>query len=671
MHARHRSPGNGYRSSSIGMGISPEGSARGHGFYNSEYRSFNRGFGRGQGQPKSFHQPAPAPRRGDIFMEAGRLAAEYLVSQGLLPPSVLSGKWQNGTFRSQDGDSLQLTSEGRSSALSRLGNSVSDVDSGRRRYPDDYNSMGLKSYLKGRRRGGSFRSYGSDWGREYGRSGSWSDRNKVSPDMEGDDDSYSGHPEEQHADKDIGNGLQKSGSGEFALKSEEAGVLESELGNYNNHEEMGSRASSSSAGKDLPQVPDGEFSKKSVDTTNMNDQTGELKDGTCKDETQKQDEVEDSSVKNYAEEGNTLSKSSTDLLALCKFAKVPTKTRSSLSYKGVKVDSVANNDEENTSDIKLARESEVLVEDGSLDRSAVDVLPNKANDSKFPDSEIFRPLPVQSVDSAGALGSVSGVDQSKCTRSQSFPDRVLMHDNEQGSAQGLSGIQKSNSMVIERGEKRVMEENDTREGTKKLREWFPSMVTRADEYFGMSNLIEKKAVSLEEIAVPGEKVALAYNQESSVNNYHQFPKRGGEPCVEYAQEKQLFPGSFKICDLNLMENSDLNENHHSDPSLIYPTIPEKKAAPVDVGLSMSNSSMVSEYSRRQSSGKEIEVIDLESDSAQEDKTNDTSERKYVSLICMLSSLLRWCILQIYTSNDSIIFWNSMFISLTFISFFLS
>ncbi|KAH9652649.1 hypothetical protein KPL70_027162 [Citrus sinensis] len=627
MHARHRSPGNGYRS--IGMGMGPEASARGRGFYNSEYRGFNRGFGRGQGQPKSFQPPPPTPRKGDIFMEAGRLAAEYLVSQGLLPSSVLSGKSQNGNFRSLDGDGMQLPSEGRTSALTRLGNSGSDVESGRRRYPDDYNSMGLGNYLKGRRKG-SFRSYGSDWGREYGRTGSWSERNKISPDVEGDDDSYSGHQEEQRLGKDVDNGLQKAGTGGFAPKSEEAGSIEAESDKHNVLDVMGSRVSSSSNGKDLLKETDGEFSRKTVESTNMNVETGELKDVSCKDETEKLDDTEGSSIKHCAEEGDTLRKSNNDLLALCKFAKVPTKTRSSLSYKGLKADSVSNNDDENTSDIKPSRRSEVLVEDVS----AADLPSNKTQESMCNDFEMSKPLTIQAVESVGALSSTSGINQGKCARSQSFPDRGFVHDTKLESVQELSDLQRSSSMVIERGEKRPMEDNDTREGAKKLREWFPSMVTKADEYFGMSNLGEKKAVSLEETASPEEKVILAFDQESSVNNY-QFQKGIGEPCVEYTEEKQLFPGSFKICDLNLMEGSDLNENHQSDPTRMYPSVPKREATPVDIGLSMSNSSMVSEYSRRQSDCKAIEVIDLEDDSVQENKTNDNSERKTETMFTSL------------------------------------
>ncbi|XP_044480340.1 uncharacterized protein At4g26450-like isoform X2 [Mangifera indica] len=623
MHAKHRSPGNGYRSNSMGMGMPPEGSARGRAFY-SEYRSFNRGFGRGQGQPKSFQQSNPTLRKSDVFMEAGRLAAEYLVSQGLLPPSILTVKMQNGTFRSEDGENMQLPPEG-TPALAHLANSGSDVGFGRRKYPDDNNSMGLRNYLNRRKKGGFFKSNSLDWGREYRRSGSCSEKGRISPDIEDDFDSYPGNQEEQQVSKDVGNGLQKPGLGVLAPKSDEVSGLESELEKYNIQGEMGSRPSSSSVGKDLLHDTDVEFSKKPVDSTNMDMEAGELKDEICNDEIEEQDALEESAIKHYPLEDDTSTKSNTDLLTLCRFSKMPTKIRSSLTYKGLKVDSVSNHDLEKTSDTILPIGSEVLVENNSLVGSAVGVLPDKTLDSKCPDSEISKSPHVQSVEGDGALGSVYGIDQGQFMRSQPFTDRVLVCDVDQELCQGLSDLQKSSSMVRERGEKRTMEEHDSVEATKKLREWFPSMVTNSNEHSNISSMSDNKASSREERAAPC-KMSLAVDPENSVNSF-QFPRIGGEPCVDYAREKQLFPGSFRICDLNLMEASDTNENHHSDPTLIFPTIPKKEATPVDIDLSMSNSIMSGEYSRQTNDGKEIEIIDLENDSDPTEKAPDNSERK--------------------------------------------
>lgn len=613
MHPRHRNPGNGYRSNSMGMGgIHPEGSARGHGFYNSEYRGFNRGgFGRGQGQPKPFHQPPPppAPRKGDIFMEAGRLAAEYLVFQGVLPPSVLSGKWQNGTFKSQE--DVHLPPDVRASVQNRIGNSGTDMMSGRKRFSDDYNSMGVKNYLRGRRKGGSFRSFGSDWGRDYGRSGSWSDRGRITPEMEVDDDSYSRTQEDQQVGKDIGNSLQKSNSNEVTQKSGEGGSSELELEKLNLPDEMSSRPSSSSVGKDLPLHAEGEVSKMDEESKNMDMETGELRDGIDADKPEKPDTKEDSSSELQIVESGSTGNGNTDLLKFCNFAKVPTRTRSALTYKVMKVDSVSNNDEEKTLDVKLPQESKPSFELVSRDTSVADAPSNKTHN--YPNLEISKGPPFQSDEDAGSSATIADLDQRKCMRSQSFPDKGFMLVDEQESSEGLLGLQKSRSMGVERVEKRPIEKNDSSEGTKKPREWF-------SECFDLSTLSEKKECSQEETAEPCKKVSLA-----TIDNYL-FPEGG---CTGYAQEKQFFPGSYKI-DLNMLE--DMNDNHHSVPSLMY-AIPKNEAPPVDVALSMSNSNVSGECSRQISNDKAIEIIDLDNDSAPEDdKVIDISDRKYVSLI---------------------------------------
>ncbi|XWS27661.1 hypothetical protein CRYUN_Cryun25bG0000700 [Craigia yunnanensis] len=643
MHARHRSPGNGYRSSSMGMGlaasrISPETSGRGHGFYNSEYRNFRRGFGRGQSHLKSFQPHPPTPRKGtDIFMEAGRLAAEYLVSQGLLPPSVLPAKWQNGSlkkqmgdfqdYRSQEGDNLHLPLDGRTSALARLGNATSDLGLGRRRYLDDYNSSGSRNLSKGRRKEGSYRSYSSDLGREYGRSGSWSDRIRASLDWEIDEDNVSGH----HEESQVGNGLQKPVSSEFAPKSEELDNSEFD-DKYNLQDEVGSKASSSGAGKDLKLETDVELLKGSDDSMNFSTEVGELKDGSNNVEAEEEGTMKDLSLPHSSTEDDPLGKTSADLLALCKFAKVPTKTRSSLTLKNLKADSISINEQESVSDTGTPNGPQVLVEDNSLGGSSGDMLLNKSEDSKCPDSELSKDLSVHSFRDVGDLDHIYGVEQGKCSRSQSFPDRALLHENEQELVQGMPCPQRSSSTVVgkERGEKRGLEWSDLREGAKRPREWLQPVTTKV-ELLPFSDFGDKKVGSVVGTASPSEKVSLIVDKEiqDSVVTNSQFPDGDGESSVNYAQEKQLFPNAFKICDLNLMEVSDINENHYNDPIIMYSTGSETKneAATIDIDLSMSNSNNSGGGNRHTSNSKEIEVIDLENDSTQEDKAVDNLERK--------------------------------------------
>ncbi|EPS61575.1 hypothetical protein M569_13221, partial [Genlisea aurea] len=162
MHTRHRNgSANGYnRANTMGMSsgipsssrIFPEGggSIRNQRMYhNSEYRNDSRGgYGRGLAHSKPFHSPRapppppppPPPQEPDVFVEAGRLAAEYLVSKGLIPSAALSGKWHDG-FRSRKGES----SDGRVSVHSRLGNAAAAAAPDRRRYHEDHNAEGSRS----------------------------------------------------------------------------------------------------------------------------------------------------------------------------------------------------------------------------------------------------------------------------------------------------------------------------------------------------------------------------------------------------------------------------------------------------------------------------------------------------------------------------------------------
>ncbi|XP_043688954.1 uncharacterized protein At4g26450 isoform X2 [Telopea speciosissima] len=626
MHARHRSPGSGVRSMGMGLAasrISPEGSIRGHGMYSMEYRNNNRSFGRGPPKP---YPPTQLPRRGDIFMEAGRLAAEYLVSQGLLPPNVLSAKSQNGSlknqiedlheFRSLDRESMQLPPEGRMSALARLGNVVPDTGSGRRRYSEEFNPTGSRNHVRGKRRMGPFRSYVSDWS-SSGRSGSWSDKAKFSQDMEGEDDFVSGCPRDQRAGVDIGSGTPKVVSSELNLKGDPACDSESELETYEFPDDTCSKGSSSSTWKELPPETDGEISKGSDDSRVFSVEIGEVKDGSGNDDIDKQGSEEDFSMHHSSLEGDQVSKNGSDLLKLCSFAKVPTRTRSALAYKGSKVDPIPLTKEGNTSDIALPKEHFI---EGTLGA----MLTNHVDSSKGIDSDISGAPAVQSTEDAGDLDSECSMGRGKCRRSQSFPDGSFTQHEQESGAFG-----RSSSMSKLSGEKRIGEHDDIREGTKKQREWPLSMVTEIDESFHLHNLSVKRQSSLHgESLSPDEEVVEAVGQEGLVDDAL-FPKDGAKSGIEFREEKQLFPSSFKICDLNLMEASDMNEGHDGDPILgLASTLEMRKEASVDVDLSISNTCNRSDdYDRCLSDTKEAATVDATNDCVKEDNSFNTAERK--------------------------------------------
>ncbi|KAJ8765053.1 hypothetical protein K2173_010529 [Erythroxylum novogranatense] len=621
MHSRHRNTGNGYRSTSMGMAwmasrTSTDTSARSaHGFNTSDYRSFNnRSFGCGQTPAKSFQQPPVC--KGDILVEAGRLATEYLVSKGLLPPSVLSHKWQNGSFKKQVGDCQDFRQqddiqEARTSVHARLGIISSPAGCSKRRYSDEFNS---RNHLKGRRRGDYYRSSSSEWGKEYGKSRSWSDRNRVSPDMDGEDDSV-GHFEEHEVGKAAGDVMRKSDlSG--ASESEEPGNRELGLQKYNCSGEIGPKAISSGRCKDDMKA---EPSKRSDIFTKVNLENGELMSNDECSHENKEEIVPDLRVEHSDVENNPSSKNGFDLLALCKFDNLPTKTRSALACRALKADQVPNKDDGNASDFVDCKVPDVLVQNDSLDDSNADVLTNANDDSKSLHSEV---VPIQSAGIVDEPHATYGVTQEKSVRSPSFPDRAFMHDYERESDFGMS------NSFRERGEKRAAEDSHADEPTKKSRAWLPVLVTEDEEHLLISDLTENRSSSMKVGTSQGHPLTPALTQDSLVHSC-QLPKANGESCTQFAQEKQFFPNLFKICDLNLMESSYGDDNHCNDQVPMYPSleITKSDAASVDIGLSISNSNISSKYSRCQANGMEIEVIDLENESPIENKTFNSTQRK--------------------------------------------
>ncbi|XP_030446843.1 uncharacterized protein At4g26450 isoform X1 [Syzygium oleosum] len=658
MHPRHRSPGNGYRSGSMGMNmavasrISPESSVRSHGFHNSEYRSLNRGFGRSlsHGHPKSFQPPPPPlPRKSDIFMEAGRLAAEYLVSQGFLPASALSGKWQNGNlkkqvsefqeFRSPEGENLQVHGEMRTSALARLGNSAYDSGSGRRRYSDDYNAVGMRNHVKGRRRGGSFRGYGSDWGRDYVRNGSWSDRRRVSPEMGVEHAADAGHNEEKMVAKDNADAAEKTSTSSAVPKSKDGGDSDSEV------KEHLSKANSGSPVKDRFDGAGGELSKESRDLRNSTERNEEIKDGSNNQEAGKKIVVE-KPAETAAVEIKLSGSSVPDLRALCKFANVPTRIRSS---RGTKLEPVSSGAESNDA-AGPSRGTRVLVEDDTIVGSSNAGSANDSNESKCLDSEISKATSLQPSEALKELPPVRGAelaehvsseplpevrelspacgfDEAKGSKSESFPDRSLVFENDRDSSQGLPGCKTSNPVVEKRVEKWAAEESNVNEGRKRTRDWLSPIDNEGNEYFHPSKSSKSNA-DVKGNLMSAEEVVTVADPDNSASN-PQLLEVEDTTCAKYSQEKQLFPSSFKICDLNLIQTSDVNENHDQDPIFMYPPISDLKAenSSVDVDLSISNAGTSSENARHMPNDRAIEVIDLESDSALEDKAFNMPERK--------------------------------------------
>ncbi|KAL0399032.1 UNVERIFIED_CONTAM: hypothetical protein Sradi_2246500 [Sesamum radiatum] len=613
MHAKHRNgPGNGYRSNAMGMGgvaaasrISPESSMRGHRMYNSEYRNYNRGgYGRG-GRSKHF-QPTLPPRRGaDIFVEAGRLAAEYLVSKGVLPPNALSGKWQIDGLKNQVGnfqgfrphevEKTQIPADGRASAHSRLGNATLDVGPGRRRYSDEYNSMDSRSSLRGRKRSGSVKDYGSEVNKELGRSGSWAEKIKVSPGKEVDSDAYVGHHDEQPAGKDGRGVLQNPSPGEITQEVDTEAHVESGLEKHGDGEPMTKYDNAS------------------------NDEAKVVKEGSNDNELhQKHDENKE--VNACMREDNFVSQDHVDLVKHCKFFKVPTRARSSLTVKGSKGDQDPKNEDENNSKRELLEGTGVRVADADIGSSSGTAASHQNHEFRSLQSEILNAPAVEK-----ELDVTSTTRSGQCLRSGSFPERSGYKESETQPDERLSDFGSSNSLLMERGEKRAIDHNtDDREDFKKLKQWVPHLAAQSDSSQPLSSSMENRPMLEEPRTSNSAQVALSPDQKSL--DISLFPKGHADSC-EFMEEKQLFPGSF---DLNLVGTCDVNENHDGDHMLVFPSVTQtgKVATPIDVDLSMGNNgNLPNKNGKHAVNGDDIEIIDLEKDTGPEDKIVNNPERR--------------------------------------------
>ncbi|XP_060199078.1 uncharacterized protein At4g26450 [Lycium barbarum] len=613
MHARHRSPVGGYKSNSMGMGgvatasrVSPDGSVRGRGLHNSEYRNYNRGgFGRGQSRQFAFQQPSHG---NDIFMEAGKLAAEYLVSKGLLPPNALSGKLPNGSLKSPIGNfqgfKPQDIDEGRTSTLSRV---ESDVGPGRRRFSDEYD----RNYMRGRRRSESFRSYNSEFNRELQRSGS-SDRARANPDVNGLDDALPRDRDEQQVAKDSNGMLPSFVPGKQNPDIESAGESMSSdpkpaLG------DSGKETSTINTGNDLPldgqpeqkKSEDIEMSKIEVDPVNLANSSDAL---------EKIAGNEDIEVKLFSKEHNETSMTGNNLLSLCRFGNVPTRTRSALANRDLMVD-------EDAHEVGLPKETEVHSQDITIDVSPGVILSDQRHDAKSLDSDKLKPPPTE--EESRLTYAIKQLNEAS---SSSFPGNTL---KEEEKIAGLSEIGSRSSIATGRGEKRELDDgDDCKGGTKRPRELTSLTSTFSDVFLYHSNSMEKQQTSQEPRRSHSEPLMFPSEEKRSVN-ISMIPESDVRLGSDFT-EKQLLPSSFKAFDLNLMETSDVNENHDADPVHIYPVVTEgvKQEAPVDIHLTMSsNSDMTSHYARSSFDGRNVEVIDLENDSEQEEKTFNNPERR--------------------------------------------
>ncbi|XP_073003836.1 uncharacterized protein At4g26450 isoform X1 [Typha latifolia] len=604
MQSRNRVTGDGVRSGSLGLGvaagrISPFGRGHGHG-----------GFSRGNSKP--FYPP---PRKFDILMEAGRLATEYLVAKGVLPPSSLQGSWPNGAtqdFKVQVREKHTFI-EGRTSALARLGNPPGpDVNQQRRRFNDEYDHMGSRKNGRGRRKMGFYSRGYSDWGRERGRNRPWMERNRgYSDSMDDEEDIAPGYGINRRGGYDEAGSSVSGVAGDGPpSKGEGMGESGSEL------DDAGSKASSCSTRKD-PQ-PDREsdinMNKGMDDNKVSNSDAGEVKSAE-RAELEKKNSPEDA-LDDKADtplDDDSLSTDRNNLLKLWGFAKVPTKPRSSLMHRSPATTQDCTAVANNTGGV-----TEMLVDDVPSASHLEDKSTNQRDSLDCPTTIISSALVNQTVESVEA---------------------------QRGSYKRMQDMEASTAAVHATEEESFAQHGAVEEaqGQSNLS---PSKASEESSISKIHDNIETQATLVERPSQDEEMVD-SVDEEKEVRTTL-FPNMGVDSVVKIEEEKQNQSTSFKICDLNLMEGPEITEIP-DDPDLDHPatygpSLESQKQLPAEFGLSIGkNTSSTYDYNGVPDNDKvvPVTVIDLEDDSPVEDSSCDPSKQKnniiYPSLENMLNN----------------------------------
>jgi len=511
-----------------------------------------------------------------------------------------------------------------------------------------------------------------DWGREYRRNGSWSGR--VPNDVrDGEDDDYESggfsarhqdeedqhHYQHQHQHQHVNSSddaLVKSNSNEFSARSEDGGDLNGKDKDRDKEKvsvEL-SEMKQSGVGKDVCDVDMGVGVGNDLEGVSVG--VKEVKDGGAGDDDSER--LRNVSAQLSDQENSSSGGAVTDLVSLCKSVKVPTRTRSSITRKNLKAGNKGDGagSAHDVGELQVADSAEeVLAENESVKGSSSgELLGEKSYDIVHVDADVAEVEPVcvaedmrdldavSKAEDVRELDAVSKVEDVKELGCQPGQDRSFIQDNNQESSATLPGYEVCSSLDGEQGQKRVAEDDDddVREDNKRLREWLPSLVPKTGGYFLHGNPIEVKESQVEDGISHIDKVTMTSDQGSLMGSGSQFSVGGDRPFLQCSDEKPSLPSSFRTCDLNLIEVSEVNESHVDHPVLIYPpAVSEaKKAVPIDIDLSMSHASVSNKFNTHAANGKEIEVIDLENDSIQEEKSIDNMDRKYEFL---LPSLLKF------------------------------
>ncbi|KAJ0972012.1 hypothetical protein J5N97_019971 [Dioscorea zingiberensis] len=592
MQARHRNSGEGMRS------------------YRSGYRGFGRGgFSRGHSKPYAPPPPPLPPRKADVFLEAGRLAAEYLVSKGLLPPNSLPARWQERSFQ-EPKDRETAAPPPPQSAFSRLGSLVPE-NHGRRRFDDEYNHAGMK---RGRRRGPYNRSYSSDWGRENGRNGPWMERSGRHWDgPEGDDDFAPGyHRERRSGFDDVGTSVSRVSRDERRSRSESG----SEIENHEVVDDTGSKASSSSTKKDQLTEVGVEMSKSKEqddDAKVDNLDNGDVKSDASGDSEKKIQQGEEMDFHANTTEDDSAGKLNNDLLKLCSFAKVPTKPRSSLTQRNDKHD-------------------QVLFSTGSAAFGGT-------SDGEFKATADDKPMEGSSSNSHADQDENLEHEPHKVTDEPM--EEAVDGDNEAND--NPPGFETFDSAIVEEEDGSFEQHIDKSEGINGELDLTPSEIPQEDDYSSLHDNGDTQTKPYIESIPSDDEMVEEIKPEKSASPVL-FSKGEHETDYKFEEDKQLEPASVKTFDLNLMDAPEMTEipdgSAMSSLQASVSTIITEEEAPVGFGLSIGHNVNGSDvYTRVSGDDKMVPIINLEDDSPIEETACGSSKPKNEMIYSSLENFL--------------------------------
>nr|AGT16067.1 hypothetical protein SHCRBa_185_O22_F_80 [Saccharum hybrid cultivar R570] len=634
---------------------------------------FARGGGAYSRGQKQFYPPPPPPpppplpaaalpllpqNKYEVLMEAGRLAAEYLVAKGVLPPgslqqrggTVVAGGWGQLPPPPPPPLPLSVTQEAPTYYGARNGRRQVDDERGirnarsRRNRGGDYSSSNSSNYNgRGKRKFGADNKY-SDWTKDRGRNRRYSDIQSYDDE---DDDGAPGFKRERRS----GGGIDEVGSsmsgvaGEGPTSKVEA-MGESEL------EDTGSKASSNSNAQQkadasqevedeneankmqensvvsnsdvVEQALNGEDNSNNgsfdgvqeAETKHLPVSSGEkVSDGRPEDSGVLNDKVEDSGVLNdKVEDGsalhdkaeddttseevsvmeNNLPNDTRNLLNYCSFARVPTRPRSMLANRNVGPAQREIAVSEQVNPV-TAEEMSQMAMDGEANTNSITSIEEDSKDE------------------------LVGQDQEHAEQSticNQVAESVTFHEKEtQGETEEME-------------EQKNIPRHYEVEDNKETNELSPTFACQNN-----FNLQVEKGIQIYNLDTPPQgEVLINLPDKGKTVDSELLPNIKAEDAVTMEEEKLGQSSSFKIRDLNLIGSPEVADMR-GDPRLGQSStagcsVDLQDNQQVDFGTALGNNPSNTDTCAPFLLGnKVVQVIDIEDDSPIEAGACDTSKSK--------------------------------------------